>query len=170
MRRRLCSGGRTSRAQAAWRPPTLALRAAVGGAAGALLVLGFALALAVVVLVVIAGGASAELQADSGALETECLAQAVLQIALVREVVEGRVVDEKDKGGRADLDLGGVVDPQSAALAGGRVVAANRLAHDFVELGRGDTALALVVDAQRVIEDGADMVAGFGGGEDDGRV
>src|SRR5579884_3127242 len=114
--------------------------------------------------------ARAELQPDHRALKAEHVAQRVLQIALVREVNDLRIVDEEDEGGGADLGLRHIVDAQRMALHGRWVVALHGVAYDLVELGSGDTHVTGLVDAQGVIEDRADMVAGLGGGEDNRRV
>src|SRR5579884_1956072 len=71
---------------------------------------GLWLAATLLATLLLLASAGAELQADHRALEAENVAQRVLQIALVREVDELRVVDEEDEGGRADLGLRHIED------------------------------------------------------------
>ena len=115
-------------------------------------------------------GAAAEEHADGGAFEAECFAEAVFQVAIVGEVDGLGVVDEEDEGGWVDSCLGGIVDFESLAAVEGGVVAAHGFLDDFVEAGGGDAEEAHVGDIEDGFEYGLYVVAGFGGGEDDGCV
>src|SRR5260221_3813059 len=105
--------------------PSMTVRTAAGGVAPGPAVL----------LLVVARRACPELQPDGRALEAEGLAQAILQVALVREVVEGGVVHEEHERRWAHLRLGRVEDLHRVPLADRRRMALDRLAHDLIELG-----------------------------------
>ena len=90
-----------------------------------------------------------ELQTKSGALKAERLAQAILQVAFVREMDGTRIVDKKDKGRRIDPGLSRVIDFEGLRANNRGIVAANRFLQHLIEPRGLNAQVAHACDAQR---------------------
>src|SRR6202165_1974476 len=76
--------------------------------------------------------------------KTECFANVVLQITLIRKVEQSRIVDEEDERRRRDAALRRVVAFQHMAAKRRRRPGSERIAHHLVQLRGGHALTALV--------------------------
>src|SRR5579859_451102 len=114
--------------------------------------------------------ALAEVQTDGRALKAKGQAQLIFKVALIRPVQQFRIVDEKDKGRRADLRLGRVIHAQHAPLDVRGRMAQRGVLDRFVQFCGGDAPLALLVNLERRVQNRRDMIARLGGSKNHRRV
>src|SRR5207248_9004669 len=107
-------------------------------------------------------------KAQGRACEAKGLTQPVLQEALVAEMDQLGVVDKKDECRRIGRSLRHIFDLEQPALARQGWMLAQRRLDRGIELGGGDTLLALFLDTQCLLDDLVDALLRFGRDEEHG--